>query len=186
MVEILHAEFEDALAESSADWKKSGRILKIVLFGSYARGDWIDEPLTMKGYRISICWSSSTTHFTYWYKAKDRLDRDRAIKTPTDFIVHSRRFVNTALRQGQYFFADIRRDGVVHYELDEEPLAEPKPQSSVDALKFALEHFDSRMPMSTNFHRLSAMALSNGHGEGKRLPASPIHRTRLFDTSVGA
>ncbi|CAH2408248.1 hypothetical protein MES5069_660032 [Mesorhizobium escarrei] len=40
-VEILHAEFEDALAESSADWKKSGRILKIILFGSYARGDWV-------------------------------------------------------------------------------------------------------------------------------------------------
>lgn len=46
VVEILHAEFEDALAESSADWKKSGRILKIILFGSYARGNWVDEPLT--------------------------------------------------------------------------------------------------------------------------------------------
>lgn len=37
VVEILHAEFEDALAESSADWKKSGCILKLILFGSYAR-----------------------------------------------------------------------------------------------------------------------------------------------------
>lgn len=37
VVDILHAEFDDALAESSADWKKSGRILKIILFGSYAR-----------------------------------------------------------------------------------------------------------------------------------------------------
>lgn len=103
MVEILQAEFEDALAESSADWKKSGRILKIILFGSYARGDWVDEPLTTKGYRsdfdlLVVVNNNKLADFAYWYKAKDRLDRDRAIKTPTSFIVHSRRFVNTALR----------------------------------------------------------------------------------------
>lgn len=167
VVEILHAEFEDALAESSAEWKKSGRILKIILFGSYARGDWVDEPLTMKGYRsdfdlLVIVNNNKLSDFAYWYKAKDRLERDRAIKTPTSFIVHSRRFVNTALRQGQYFFTDIRRQGIVLYELDDEPLAEPKPQTPADALKLAREHFHNRMPMSANFHRLSAMALSGG------------------------
>jgi HEPN domain-containing protein len=76
--------------------------------------------------------------------------------------VHSRRFVNTALRQGQYFFTDIRREGIVLYELDDEPLAEPKPQTQADALKYAMTRFQNRMPMSTNFHRLSAMALSDG------------------------
>ena len=167
VVDILFAEFEDALAESSADWKKSGRLLKIILFGSYARGNWVDEPLTMKGYRsdfdlLVIVNNNKLADFAYWYKAKDRLERDRAIKTPTSFIVHGRRFVNTALRQGQYFFTDIRREGIVLYELDDEPLAEPKPQSPADALKFALAHFQNRMPMSTNFRRLSAMALSGG------------------------
>ena len=34
VLEILHEEFEDALKDSQADWKKRGRILKIVLFGS--------------------------------------------------------------------------------------------------------------------------------------------------------
>lgn len=43
--------FEDVLAEGSADWKKSGCILKIILFDSYARSNWLDEPLTVKGYR---------------------------------------------------------------------------------------------------------------------------------------
>ncbi|TPN38003.1 HEPN domain-containing protein [Mesorhizobium sp. B2-3-3] len=146
VVEILHAEFEDALAESSAEWKKSGRILKIILFGSYARGDWVDEPLTMKGYRsdfdlLVIVNNNKLSDFAYWYKAKDRLERDRAIKTPTSFIVHSRRFVNTALRQGQYFFTDIRREGIVLYELDEEPLAEPKPLTPKAAYEAAKDHF---------------------------------------------
>ena len=156
VVEILHAEFEDALAESSAEWKKSGRILKIILFGSYARGDWVDEPFTMKGYRsdfdlMVIVNNNKLSDFAYWYKAKDRLDRDRAIKTPTSFIVHSRRFVNTALRQGQYFFTDIRREGIVLYELDEEPLAEPKPLTPQAAYETARDHFQSRFSGATAF-----------------------------------
>lgn len=32
IVEILHEEFEDALKEGTADFKKKGRILKIVLW----------------------------------------------------------------------------------------------------------------------------------------------------------
>ena len=38
--EILFAEFEDALAGSNAPHRKGGRILKIILYGSYARGGW--------------------------------------------------------------------------------------------------------------------------------------------------
>ena len=51
VVEIIHEEFADALEGGSADFKKRGRILKIILFGSYARGTFVDEPHTMKGYR---------------------------------------------------------------------------------------------------------------------------------------
>ena len=81
----------------------------------------------------------------YWHKAADRLLRDREIDTPVSFIVHSRREVNEALRKGQYFFTDIRKDGVLLYELDDEPLAEPIPSrdyshSIVDKHLSALEY----------------------------------------------
>lgn len=100
VIEILHEEFEDALKEGTADFKKRGRILKIVLFGSYAKGGWVDEPFTMKGYRsdfdlLIIVNNSKLCDFAeYWYKAADRLIRDPSIKTPVSFIVHSRREVN--------------------------------------------------------------------------------------------
>jgi len=92
--------FEDALTESSAYWKNSGRILKIILFGSYAPGDLVDEPLTMKGCRsdfdlLVVVNNNKLSDFVYCYKAKGRLERDRAIKTPTSFIVHSRRFAGS-------------------------------------------------------------------------------------------
>jgi predicted nucleotidyltransferase/HEPN domain-containing protein len=159
IVEILHEEFEDALKEGSADFKKMGRILKIILFGSYARGDWVDEPHTMKGYRsdydlLVIVNNRKLTDFaTYWYKAADRLLRDRGVSTQVGLIVHSRREVNTALREGQYFFSDIRRDGIVLYELDDEPLAEPTPLSPADAYRTSKAHFDNRFHHAKVFAR---------------------------------
>ena len=50
-LKILHEEFDDVLRDGTAEFKKRGRILKIILFGSYAKGGWVDEPFTMKGYR---------------------------------------------------------------------------------------------------------------------------------------
>ena len=51
VVEIIFEEFEDALALATQDWKRKGRISKIILYGSYARGGWVDEPHTAKGYQ---------------------------------------------------------------------------------------------------------------------------------------
>ena len=157
VLEILHEEFEDALKDSQADWKKRGRILKIVLFGSYARGGWVDEPRIAKGYRsdfdllIVVNNKKLAEYEPYWHKAADRLLRDREIDTPVSFIVHSRREVNEALRKGQYFFTDIRKDGVLLYELDDEPLAEPKPRSPQEAYETAKEHFEERFFSATEF-----------------------------------
>lgn len=152
IVEVLHEEFEDALKGGTAEFKKRGRILKIILFGSYARGDWVDELHTTKGYRsdfdlLIVVNNRKLTDFTtYWNKAHDRLLHLREVKTPVSFIVHSRREVNTALHKGQYFFVDIRRDGIVLHELDDEPLATPHPLRPEETLQVASHHFTSKFP----------------------------------------
>ena len=157
VVDILHEEFEDSLKESSAAWKKRGRILKIILFGSYARGTWVDEPHKGKGYRsdfdlLILVNNKKLAEFEpYWYKAADRFLHNSAIRTPVSFIVHSRREVNTAIRRGQYFFTDIRKEGVVLYELDDEPLADPGPLSSQQAFEIAKDHFEDRLPSAEAF-----------------------------------
>ncbi|RYC23172.1 nucleotidyltransferase and HEPN domain-containing protein [Ciceribacter ferrooxidans] len=152
IVEVLHEEFEDALKEGTAEFKKRGRILKIILFGSYARGTWVDEPHTKKGYKsdydlLIIVNNKKLTDFaTYWHKAQDRLLRLQDVETPVNFIVHSRREVNTALREGQYFFVDIRKEGIVLYEMDDEPLAMPKPLGPSDAYEISRNYFVNRSP----------------------------------------
>ncbi|MCQ1571669.1 nucleotidyltransferase and HEPN domain-containing protein [Neorhizobium galegae] len=171
VLEILHEEFEDALKQGTADFKKRGRILKILLFGSYAKGGWVDEPFTMKGYRsdfdlLIIVNDRRLCEFAdYWYKAADRLIRDKSIETPVSFIVHSRREVNTYLKEGQYFFSDIRKEGIVLYELDDEPLAEPQPLSPADRLRVAREHLEERYPTAVGFLDTSQYTLSRGRNK---------------------
>ena len=157
VLEILHEEFEDALRQGTADFKKRGRILKIILFGSYAKGGWVDEPFTTKGYRsdfdlLVIVNDRRLCEFArYWYKAADRLIRDTSIETPVSFIVHTRREVNTYLKEGQYFFVDIRKEGIILYELDDEPLAEPQELSPADRLRVAKDHFEDRFLAAEEF-----------------------------------
>ena len=157
VLEVLHEEFEDALKGGSADFKKRGRILKIILFGSYARGSWVDEPHTKKGYRsdfdiLIIVNDKRLTEFDrYWQRAANRFMRDEEFKTPVSFIVHSLRDVNTLLEQGRYFFVDLRRDGIVLYELDKEPLATPSLLRPEDAYRFAREYFEDRLPHAEKF-----------------------------------
>ena len=39
----MFEELEDALKIATSDEKKRGRILKVILFGSYARGDYVED-----------------------------------------------------------------------------------------------------------------------------------------------
>ncbi|TDW28323.1 hypothetical protein EV128_109241 [Rhizobium azibense] len=163
VVEIIHEEFENALKGGEAEFKKKGRIWKIILFGSYARGTWVDEPHTMKGYRsdydiLIIVSTKKSTHPEYWYAAKHRLMRDRGIKTLVNPIIHSRREVGDALHQGQHFFSDIRRDGIVLYEVDQEPLPVAKILAPSAAHEAAARHFSEKFSMAKNMARLADTA----------------------------
>lgn len=168
-LEILRDEFEDALAAGEAEFKKKGRILKVILFGSYARGDWVDEQHTGKGYRsdydiLVVVNNRKLTNFTsYWNNAADRLLSDRLLKgMQVSFIVHSRREVNDELKRGRDFFCDIRRQGIVLYELDSEPLAEPRPIDPIQQLELAREYYENRLPHAAGFLDTAQYSLSKG------------------------
>ncbi len=168
VVEILFAEFEDTLKLATSKRKKAGRILKVILFGSYARGGWVDEPHTSKGYLsdydllVIVNHKDLTDLATYWHTADDHLIRDPAIKTPVNFIVHSLDEVNNALSQGQYFFSDITREGIALYELPGHTLADPKPLTQAEAREIAKKQFDYWFPFAQHAHKLSQDSIVDG------------------------
>lgn len=156
VVEIVFDEFGDALALANHDWKKKARILKIILYGSYARGGWVDEPHTAKGYRsdydllIIVNDKRIADRVKYWLKLEERLDRELAItgalRTPVNFIVHTLQEVNDGLAHGRYFFMDIAKDGIALYQSDDTELHQPKPKTPAQALAMAQEYFDEWYP----------------------------------------
>ena len=83
IVEILFAEFEDATALATQKWKKQGRILKVILYGSYARGDWVADPVGgyFSDYDLLVVVNDErlTDTLDYWAKAGDHLLRDYSI-----------------------------------------------------------------------------------------------------------
>ena len=97
VVQLIFEEFDDAFALAKHEWKKAGRILKVILYGSYARGTWVDEPHTAKGYQsdydllVIVNDSRLTDRVKYWSKLDDRLMREYGVtgtlKTPVNFAV---------------------------------------------------------------------------------------------------
>ena len=158
VVQILFEEFDEARALATQDWKKKGRILKIILYGSYARGGWVDEPHTAKAYQsdfdllIIVNDKRLTDRVEYWAKAEERLNRElsitKTLRTPVNFIVHTLHEVNDGLAHGRFFFMDVARDGIAIYQSDGSELAEPKPKTPDQALAMAKEYFDEWMPQA--------------------------------------
>lgn len=142
---VLMAEFASAIGRVTTASRRDGKILKIILFGSYARHDWVDEPAN--GYQsdfdllVIVNHDDLTDIAHYWYVAEDRILRDGAITRPVNIIVHSLSEVNHALKRGEYFWVDIARDGVILYELPCHPLATPMPLTATDAYQMAEAYF---------------------------------------------
>lgn len=149
-MQILMDEFAVATSRATQPWKKNGRICKIVLFGSYARGDWVDEP--GNGYQsdydllIIVSHADLTDIAEYWYLGEDRIMRDPAIARPVNIIVHTLDEVNQGLTRGEYFWVDIVRDGIALYELPGTSLATPRPLTAADAKAMVSAYFAEWFP----------------------------------------
>jgi predicted nucleotidyltransferase/HEPN domain-containing protein len=189
VVQILFEEFEEKIALGTQDWKRKGRIQKIILYGSYARGNWVDEPHTAKGYQsdfdllIIVNDKRLTDRVEYWSKADDRLIRElsitKTLRTPVNFIVHTLQEVNDGLAHGRYFFIDVAKDGIALYQSDETDLPEPKPKTPDQALAMANEYFEEWFPSSLGFYDQALHALEKGRG---KIAAFELHQAaeRLY------
>lgn len=173
VVQILFEEFGEATALATQDWKRKGRILKVILYGSYARGGWVDEPHTAKGYQsdfdllIIVSDKRLVDRVEYWAKAEERLIRElsitKTLRTPVNFIVHTLQEVNDGLAHGRYFFMDIDRDGVALYQADDTELHSPKPKTPPQALAMAKEYFEEWLPGGLRKYELAQEALKRGY-----------------------
>lgn len=173
IVSVLFAEFEDALKGRNAPHRKQGRILKVVLYGSYARGDWVDDPVG--GYRSDYDLLVVVNHeeladlAEYWGAADDHLLRDYQIggqlSAPVNFIVHALTDVNRQLKCGRPFFVDIVREGIALYEAPDHPFEQPQALSAEDALKQAQANYEQWFESAAGFLDTARYSASQGRSK---------------------
>ena len=187
VVEILFAEFEDAVAGGTMPHKRQGRILKIVLFGSYSRGDWVNDPdggyVSDYDLLVVVNYEKLTEVLEYWAKAEDHLMREYAIAhrltAPVNFIVHSLTDVNKKLTKGRPFFVDIVREGIALYQAPNSSFDQPEPLSADEALREAQDYFEDWFQSACRFFTNANDNI--GHGWSKEA-AFLLHQTteRLY------
>lgn len=150
VVEQVREGFAFAIARRTMPRLRGGRLLKIILFGSYARGDWVEDPVGRYYSDYDLLVVVDREELTdvpeFWARTEEKLLEELAsgnnLRTPVSLIYHSLDDVNEKLRLGRYFFIDILRDGIFLFEEPGHPFVEPKPLSAAEALKETQDYFD--------------------------------------------
>ncbi|HAF81459.1 MAG TPA: nucleotidyltransferase [Brevundimonas sp.] len=179
VVDVIRDSFEEAISTRRAERLKNGRILKIILYGSYARGDWVHDPV---GRYFSdfdllvIVDHEDLTDGEFWYDANNRtMPGEGEIRTPVSIIVHSLDDVNEQLDRGRYFFADILRDRVILYDTPGAKLHKPASIKAKAALVEAEKYFAKWTSSSASFARGAKFYM--GDGADPNLAAFSLHQS---------
>lgn len=155
VVELLTAGFDEERSTRWAQHLKNGQILKIILYGSYARGDWVEDPVGryFSDYDLLIVVADEkhADVLEFWGTAEKRLlaelSSGERLRTPVNFIVHSQAEVDDALTRGRYFFMDILADGVELLSAPDAPaFVEPQPLAPDVALAETQAHYEDWIP----------------------------------------
>ena len=138
----------------------------IILFGSYARGDWVEDPgggyfsdvdlmILVQGERVA-------DNHNLWFKAEVRAEKvTRGI--PVELVVHTVKDVNRKLEGGWYFFTDIYEEGVVLYDSYRHQLAEPREMTLAQRRDFAQACFDDYFGKAGRIYDVFEFCVQRGH-----------------------
>lgn len=136
--------------------KNCADIEKIILFGSYARGDYKEAKDLQDGrrtghisdYDILVVTEKkkSTDKFSSWNKTEKL-----KLTAPVRAIAHDIESLNINLAEGQYFFTDIKKEGVTLFESKKYKLANKRKLKPKEKQRIARDHFSSWFKSAKTF-----------------------------------
>ncbi|SJN58884.1 HEPN domain protein [Vibrio ruber DSM 16370] len=160
---ILRDTLEDYLQGKTGS-KSEFRILKIILFGSHAKGSWVKDPVNgyISDYDILVIVNKAALveDYVVWQRAEEQIDR-KVKSAPLGLIVHDLKEVNERLQQGHYFFKDIREEGIELFAATPKPLVMPGDLSESELREIARKHYEQWSYSVTRFFRYYEVAVSD-------------------------
>lgn len=165
----------DAFTENKTGKKALGRVNWVVLFGSYARGDFVEDAANGYVSDVDVLVVVSNDELEQalglWHAIEDKAERHT--RAPLTLIVHKQKDVLSWLQQGHYFFSDIQSEGVYLYSYTGKPLPAPQLLTAEQRLPIAKNHFEQWFKSAEEFMQGFDLYLSN---ENLKLAAFMMHQ----------
>lgn len=121
---------------------------KIILYGSYATGEWAVDNYVENGVKYGFRSDYDFLVVTNKANEKDYVLQDKIInrsrslfQTPVTPIIHDIDYVNEGLEIGQYFFTDIIKEGILLFDAGTVNFAEPRLLSNEEMKKISQRYF---------------------------------------------
>ena len=175
------------------------QVAMIILFGSYAKGTWVQD-WYVEGH-ITYSYESDLDILVVTKSPKyrglkgasfesdltKRLER-KGLRGKTfgapwvTFVVEPIKYLNQQLEKSQYFFSDIKKEGVLLYDSGEFTLAEPKDLNSEERRQIAKDDFDQWFPRAIGFIKATNYMLQDNY---LNLAAFQLHQaTESFYSAI--
>lgn len=167
LADTIRDEFEQVRGFATSEKKKLSRISMIILFGSYAKGTYVDDPENgyVSDYDVLVVLNRRelVDEYTIWHTAEERISQQ--VKAPVNLLVHTHSEVNIWLQQGHYFFSDIRAEGILLYAYNNTVLVAPNELKPSEARGIAQAHFDQWYYSAQEFLEFSSIAIQKGYNK---------------------
>lgn len=131
---------------------------KIILFGSHAKGTYVEHRYQTKDGIIHeyisdydfLVVTKDNPEKTYVQESKimDRVDH---FNPPVNLEIHDIDYINEGLSWGQYFFTDIVKEGILLYDSKSVQFVEPRILTAVEEREKAQRYLDIWFPTSSGF-----------------------------------
>ena len=132
----------------------------IILFGSYARGDYKEEadlrPDRKSGhksdYDILVVTKDKSTaiNIGFWQAVTKECDCS-GLSTHVRLIAHDIQELNIKLAEGQYFYTDVRKEGCLLHDSDNFELARKRELKPEEEKRIAQDYFDHWIKKAKSF-----------------------------------
>ncbi|TRX57644.1 HEPN domain-containing protein, partial [Fulvivirga sp. M361] len=168
------------------------KVEMVILFGSYARGEYVEDTYVEKGilyeYKsdydllVVTLHDDLKCHLKIETKVNEVLRDTGIVKTPISLIFHSGKHLNQSLMQGNYFFKDIKKEGIVLYDTGKVHLQNPKKLTAEEARQKAQGYFDQWYESANGFYKTYKFNLSEND---LHLAAFQLHQaTERYYTTI--
>ncbi|WP_297337350.1 HEPN domain-containing protein [Algoriphagus sp.] len=131
---------------------------KVILFGSFAKGKWVDDITVEDGVTYHyqsdfdfLVVTNDNSIKEYELKSKIENRAANSLRGIVNPLVHSIDYINEGLSIGQYFFKEIIEEGILLYDTGNTSFVPPAELSPVQMLVRAQAYFEIWYQMGKDF-----------------------------------